>query len=137
MIPHHQNAVNMAKSLLKLWEEKCPSLTSEDTDDCVMEGMLREIVNAQNAQIQIMRELLMNNKWPEFDDCTVKMSSETKDGVNSDYIDAGYVNEISSGGHSGSDKGDDDDVSHRRLLGKSSCQLLCPFLSRTVMADTD
>lgn len=75
MIPHHQNAVNMAKSLLKLWDEKCPDIRLQDTDDCVMEGMLRSIVNAQNGQIQIMRDLLKSNRWPLTDDCTVKMSS--------------------------------------------------------------
>lgn len=71
MIPHHQNAVNMAKSLLKLWEEKCYNIGSDETDDCIMEGMLREIINAQNAQIQVMREILRGNEWPEWDDCKV------------------------------------------------------------------
>lgn len=75
MIPHHQNAVNMAKSLLKKWEEMCADLGTSDTDDCIMEGILRSIVNSQNAQIQLMRDLLASNGWKEFEDCPVKMSS--------------------------------------------------------------
>eukprot|EP00804_Cyclotella_cryptica_P003111 CCRYP_006098-RA/>CCRYP_006098-RA protein AED:0.03 eAED:0.03 QI:72/1/1/1/0.5/0.66/3/228/934 len=75
MIPHHQNAVNMAKSLLKKWSERCDDLGTSETDDCIMEGLLRSIVNSQNAQIQLMRDLLASNGWKEFEDCPVKMSS--------------------------------------------------------------
>jgi len=37
MIPHHLNAVNMAKALLKTEVLDCPSL-ADDTDDCAMEN---------------------------------------------------------------------------------------------------
>jgi hypothetical protein len=37
MIPHHQNAVNMAKVLLRQKVLKCDDLTNEDDADCVME----------------------------------------------------------------------------------------------------
>ncbi|CAM9664286.1 unnamed protein product, partial [Ascophyllum nodosum] len=50
MIPHHENAVNMAKVLLL-------NPGDEDLDEEV-EAMLREIVNSQNAQITFMRTYL-------------------------------------------------------------------------------
>jgi hypothetical protein len=52
MVPHHQNAVNMVKSTLKLADYKCDDLTLE-TSDCVLEQILRDIVNSQNKQIQV------------------------------------------------------------------------------------
>jgi len=75
MIPHHQNAVNMAKSLLRHWEYKCapeelrPGRNTRP--QCVMENVLRSIVGSQNRQIQAMRELLARRGIPEFDDCAV------------------------------------------------------------------
>ena len=52
MVPHHQNAVNMAKATLKLGNLDCDDLTGE-SDDCVLEQILREIVNGQNKEIQV------------------------------------------------------------------------------------
>lgn len=52
MVPHHQNAVNMAKSTLKLASYQCDDLTV-DSSDCILERILREIVNSQNFQIQV------------------------------------------------------------------------------------
>jgi Domain of unknown function (DUF305) len=52
MVPHHQNAVNMVKSTLKLADYKCDDLTLA-TSDCVFEQILRDIVNSQNKQIQV------------------------------------------------------------------------------------
>ena len=74
MIPHHQNqnAVNMAKSI-------SPLSGADESDDCVMEDILRSIINAQNAQIHIMRNILADESWSEFDDCPVKMSSSFED----------------------------------------------------------
>ena len=43
MIPHHQNAVNMAKALLKT-----NTLDSTDEDDREMENMMWAIINGQN-----------------------------------------------------------------------------------------
>jgi hypothetical protein len=53
MIPHHINAANTAKTLLKTNVLNCPDL-SEDTDDCDLEGILRCIVYNQNYQIQLI-----------------------------------------------------------------------------------
>jgi hypothetical protein len=52
MIPHHVNAVNMAKIMLKLGS----SAPSFDAD---VEALMRDIINTQNAQIMIM------NDWRE------------------------------------------------------------------------
>eukprot|EP00903_Cladosiphon_okamuranus_P021168 g19444.t1 len=50
MIPHHENAVNMARVLLK-------NPGDEDLDEEVA-AMLREVINSQNAQITFMRGFL-------------------------------------------------------------------------------
>merc|ERR1719396_124497 len=74
MIPHHQNAVNMAKALLITGKLTCDDLTDEDTeqaDDCALEVILREIINNQNAQIQGMRSILEGLGYPETNDCKV------------------------------------------------------------------
>ena len=62
MIPHHQNAVNMAKttllyvgSSLAIPCEDNPSALCPDTEAT---DLLREIIQNQNAQIQYMREYL-------------------------------------------------------------------------------
>ena len=52
MVPHHQNAVNMAKATLKFAKLKCDDLTGE-SNDCVLEQILREIINGQNIEIQV------------------------------------------------------------------------------------
>jgi len=77
MIPHHQNAVNMAKALLKTGKVQCDDLTdeeSEQADDCALEVILREIINNQNVQIQSMRAILDAKSYPEENDCKVSMS---------------------------------------------------------------
>jgi len=38
MIPHHQNAVNMAKALLKTEKVKCEDLSDDESPDCIFEG---------------------------------------------------------------------------------------------------
>ena len=47
MIPHHQNAVNMAKALLMTGDITCEDLTDEEDPLCTMEVILRDIVNGQ------------------------------------------------------------------------------------------
>jgi Domain of unknown function (DUF305) len=47
MIPHHQNAVNMAKALLITGEVGCEDLTDDEDPLCIMEAILRDIVNGQ------------------------------------------------------------------------------------------
>lgn len=51
MIPHHQNAVNMAKIMLK--QPECNTNGDEEFDN-----LMRSVVNGQNAQIQYMRDYL-------------------------------------------------------------------------------
>ena len=77
MIPHHQNAVNMAKALLKSGGlSSCDDLTNEDDVNCAMEMMMREIINDQNAQIQTMRSVLEAMEEPAYADCVVPVSGE-------------------------------------------------------------
>lgn len=72
MIPHHQNAVNMAKALLKTGGlTACDDLTNEDDPTCIMEAMMYEIINGQNAQIQTMRAVLQSLDEPAYADCAV------------------------------------------------------------------
>jgi Domain of unknown function (DUF305) len=47
MIPHHQNAVNMAKALLITDEVPCTDLTDDEDPLCIMQVILRDIVNSQ------------------------------------------------------------------------------------------
>ncbi|CAN0311029.1 unnamed protein product, partial [Laminaria digitata] len=55
MIPHHENAVNMARILLKNPGD------GEELDEEVS-AMLREIINTQNYQITFMRGFLNDNE---------------------------------------------------------------------------
>ena len=74
MIPHHENAVNMAKALLTSGDlDECSDYLSEDPK-CLMFGIAISIVNDQNYQIQQMRSLLDNMGYPAVDDCTVSIS---------------------------------------------------------------
>ena len=75
MIPHHQNAVNMAKALLKTDTLECDYLTDEENPDCAMEVILRSIITGQNAQIQTMRGILKSKDLPPDNDCIVEAYS--------------------------------------------------------------
>jgi hypothetical protein len=75
MVPHHQNAVNMAKALLHTQTLSCDDLTDE-SDDCVMETILREIINGQNFQIQTMYNIAESLGYPRTDDCEVLISQQ-------------------------------------------------------------
>jgi hypothetical protein len=62
MIPHHQNAVQMAKVLLKMHSsDDYPEAGTEDQDMDWAEGLIRNIINVQNAQIQSMQGWLEAN----------------------------------------------------------------------------
>ncbi|KAL7555730.1 hypothetical protein ACA910_005146 [Epithemia clementina (nom. ined.)] len=79
MIPHHENAVNMAKALLNVPDKlNCTDLANEDDPnyetDCQLELILRSIVNDQNFQIQSMKNLLRVYNFPETDNCNVEIS---------------------------------------------------------------
>jgi uncharacterized protein (DUF305 family) len=63
MIPHHQNAVNMAKNLLNSGEVECnldaPVEEGQDVSTaCLLDPIVRSIINTQNSQIQAMYGLL-------------------------------------------------------------------------------
>jgi hypothetical protein len=75
MIPHHQNAVNMAKALLKTGLP-CDDLLDDEDTNCIMQGLMREIVNGQNAQIQSMRAVLETLEEPAYADCVVPVFGE-------------------------------------------------------------
>jgi hypothetical protein len=85
MIPHHINAVNMAKALLKTGTVVCESFvpvagadpsapvssSADVSDDCTLEGILRDIIGNQNYQIQIMYGVLKDGGFPKSNDCVV------------------------------------------------------------------
>merc|ERR1740136_419966 len=59
MIPHHQNAVNMAKALMKHHPDEVAAV-----DD--FGGLLMDIVNGQNYQIHQFRAYLEENPSDRF-----------------------------------------------------------------------
>jgi uncharacterized protein (DUF305 family) len=77
MIPHHQNAVNMAKSLLKTGMTDCQDLLDEEDPLCNMHVILLEIINSQNFQIHQMRNVIKAEGYPEEDKCVVEITSST------------------------------------------------------------
>lgn len=76
MIPHHENAVNMAKTMLKNGNLSCDDITGDSTD-CQMTRIMYEIVNNQNFQIQVMRGILENDGFSEYNDCKVNINSKS------------------------------------------------------------
>jgi hypothetical protein len=76
MIPHHQNAVNMCKSLLKSGEAECANLEDEDDPACVVNVICEEIINVQNAQIQTLMGILEQLDLAPSDDCVVEVSKK-------------------------------------------------------------
>jgi len=75
MIPHHINAVNMAKALLKTGDvgSDCPDLTAEGSDDCDFEVLVRSIIVVQNLQIQAMEGVLIEGSYGETNDCEINL----------------------------------------------------------------
>lgn len=78
MIPHHQNAVNMCKSIMVSGDIDCEDMTDEDDSACVMRALCYEIINVQNFQIQTMKGVLDGEGYDETDDCTVKVDMPKK-----------------------------------------------------------
>jgi hypothetical protein len=70
MIPHHINAVNMAKALLKFGDFDCDDYT-EETDECTFEILAREIIVVQNYQIQGLEYVLEELGVDETNDCEI------------------------------------------------------------------
>jgi uncharacterized protein (DUF305 family) len=83
MVPHHQNAVNMAKALLKTQTLICDDLTDEVAPDCVLERVLRSIIVDQNHQIQLMRGFLESKGYKATDECVVNISTTSKNNLTS------------------------------------------------------
>merc|ERR1719464_474414 len=75
MIPHHQNAVNMAKALLKTGTVECDDIMNEDDPNCDLQRVLRDIVVTQNNQIQVMQAYLKAFDYPEEDQCVRSFES--------------------------------------------------------------
>ena len=76
MIPHHENAVNMAKLLLKQnasYGLECGD--AEEDIDCDMTTALWEMINGQNAQITLMRNWLVEKAKPRHSKCPSADSS--------------------------------------------------------------
>jgi hypothetical protein len=78
MIPHHENAINMAKTLLKEAGLSCDTFV--DSPDCVMYQIGLEIVSDQNFQVQLMRGLLEGYGFNATNDCVVPVSSRDQGG---------------------------------------------------------
>jgi uncharacterized protein (DUF305 family) len=81
MIPHHQNAVNMAKSLLKRNALECDDIRDQGNPDCVMLKILYNIINAQNHQIHEMTHYLNSIGKLAKDDCAVNISMKLSTGT--------------------------------------------------------
>jgi hypothetical protein len=74
MIPHHENAINMAKALLESGDLDDCGTFDEENPKCAMYDIALSIVNSQNYQIQLMRGLLESKGYPQTDDCVVPVS---------------------------------------------------------------
>jgi uncharacterized protein (DUF305 family) len=84
MIPHHQNAVNMAKNLLQTGETKCSLEGPVEEGDtvstaCLLDPIVRGIINVQNSQIQAMRGLLEAFGVEEQQQCPMANESHAAD----------------------------------------------------------
>ena len=73
MIPHHQNAVNMAKAVLHSGAAECEDLSNQKDPQCIMQSMLYSIVNGQNYEIGVMSNVLAAMNLPRADDCIVEV----------------------------------------------------------------
>lgn len=93
MIPHHENAVNTAKTLLSTGNLLCPDLTDQANPDCVLEGILYEIIAGQNSQIQQMRRFLSSREYPQEDNCDVYVET-----VSISELATSNGEEVNSGG---------------------------------------
>merc|ERR1719277_975957 len=91
MIPHHQNAVNMAKNLLKTGETKCSLEGPVEEGDtvstaCLLDPIVRGIINTQNSQIQAMQGLLEAFSVEEKKQCAIKMDGGGDDSAGSKTV---------------------------------------------------
>lgn len=79
MIPHHQNAINMAKVLMKQ-----NALDDDDESDAEIQSMLWGIVNVQNYQINIMDNWLDAKGYAATDLCETDHDHDDHDGHDHD-----------------------------------------------------
>ena len=79
MIPHHQNAVNMARALLHAGFLPCDDLTNTEDPYCIMQSLLYSIVAGQNHEIGIMSQILSRLNYPLTDECEVLVSGQEAD----------------------------------------------------------
>lgn len=71
----------MAKALLP--SLPCDDLTNEDDPNCVMQVLVREIINGQNFQIQTMRAINEAMNAPATDNCEVPIQTIDCDAADS------------------------------------------------------
>ena len=74
VIPHHENAINMAKALMKTDEIDCDDILADDYK-CTMKDVSLSIINGQNHKIQSMKALMESFGYPETDDCDVPVAT--------------------------------------------------------------
>lgn len=101
MVPHHQNAVNMAKTLLIRGSVTCTDYTNEDDQVCILNRLLRDIVNTQNHQIQQMRDYLDAFDQPQTDNCIIEVATLSIEGSGSSSSSSSASESSSTGDASG------------------------------------
>jgi len=84
MIPHHENAINMAKTLLFSEVLSCGNFATEEGSSvatgCILEPIVRGIIVTQNQQIQTMKGLLERFEVELVSDCDASGGSESTSG---------------------------------------------------------
>jgi Domain of unknown function (DUF305) len=89
MIPHHQNAVNMAKNLLRLKNDvdvlACSDIANEGDSECLMEALVRDVINGQNHEIQIMLGYLQSQNITYDDSCSIDIETINTTALGSSY----------------------------------------------------
>jgi hypothetical protein len=65
----------MAKALLN-YVADCDDLTNQDDVLCVTQALLRDIINTQNYQIQVMHKVLKQLNAPLTADCQLDLQKE-------------------------------------------------------------
>lgn len=72
MIPHHQNAINMAKALMHTHDIVRPFGEGDDERwECELAPILYDIINGQNAQIMTMTNVLDQLCANQYENCEV------------------------------------------------------------------
>ena len=98
MIPHHQNAVNMAKALLHAHDFGCDinDSVSEDSEipwECELSPILYDIINVQNSQIIDMQSALEQLGVSEYENCDVDFTMDSKVEVSRRLAEPDFIEE--------------------------------------------